>query len=412
MTEPARTIKVTKDEFEKLVDGIVDKSFERLKDTPTKGKTPLPFGGLEEEADTSSGPCIDKSYKGMFYPNQDNYSFSNGGWKSPDEYFSVVARGQYDARLIPTSQVKGFNEGDATAGGYLVPEQQTAMIVDASLESEVVRPRATVWTMTSNIRSVPLWDNLNHSSSLYGGMNMVFLDEGATASNQEGKIKKMSLKAKKAGIYTKASSELLEDGADFQAQLGTALANSLSWGFDYYCFSGNGAGQGLGIFNSPCLITVEKEAGQAPNTLVWENLTKILARLNPASFSRSVWVANQTCIPDLLSLTIDVGTAGSYVPVLQESGGQFTILTRPVIFTEKVPALGSANCIGLFDFSQYIIGMRREMALEKSNAPGWFEDEISFRMLLRWDCQPAWDTVLTPKNGDTLSPFVVLEATA
>jgi len=100
------------------------------------------------------------------------------------------------------------------------------------------------------------------------------------------------------------------------------------------------------------------------------------------------------------------------VQVLNESNGQFTMLTRPVIFTEKVPALGSANCIGLYDFSAYVFGMRREMALEKSNAPGWFEDELSFRMLMRLDAQPTWDSVMTPKNGDTLSPFVTLAATA
>jgi len=291
-------ITINQSELEKQIEKIMAKTLKR-----TQG-TPLSFGDTKTEFGGSGGPVKDKSFRGMFHSDsaKKNAQLSSGDFKNPNEFFAILAQGQSDPRLIPSSQIKGFNEGDATAGGYLVPEQATAMIMDASLETEIVRPRATVWPMTSNLRSVPSWDNLDHSSSLYGGLNLVWLGEGATASNQTGKIKKMQLKAKKAGIYCKASSELLEDGADFQSQLGVALSNSLSWGLDYYAFNGNGAGQPLGIFNSPCLITVSVEEGQAPNTIVYENLTEILARLNPSSFSRSVWVANQTCVPQLLTL--------------------------------------------------------------------------------------------------------------
>ena len=73
----------------------------------------------------------------------------------------------------------------------------------------------------------------------------------------------------------------------------------------------------------------------------------MFARLTPGSYASSVWVANTTCIPQLLQLSMAIGTVGSHIPV--ESGGQFTMLTRAVVLTEKTPALGAVGDIGLYD---------------------------------------------------------------
>jgi hypothetical protein len=43
------------------------------------------------------------------------------------------------------------------------------------------------------------------------------------------------------------------------------------------------------------------------------------------------------------------------------------------------------------------------MKLEKSNIPGWTNDLMSYRALLRFDAQGTWNTAITPKNGDSLS---------
>jgi HK97 family phage major capsid protein len=102
---------------------------------------------------------------------------------------------------------------------------------------------------------------------------------------------------------------------------------------------------------------------------------------------------------------------GVPVPVLRDDGtGGFTILTRPVIFTEKVPALGDKGDIMLADLSQYAVGLRAEILLEKSAHVGFKDDSTWYRAIVRADGQPTWDQPYTPAYGDTLSPFVVLEA--
>jgi len=58
---------------------------------------------------------------------------------------------------------------------------------------------------------------------------------------------------------------------------------------------------------------------------------------------------------------------------VQEESGKFTLLGKEVLFTEKCPALGAKGDLILADLSQYAIGMRKEIALDRSNVPGWME---------------------------------------
>jgi HK97 family phage major capsid protein len=82
---------------------------------------------------------------------------------------------------------------------------------------------------------------------------------------------------------------------------------------------------------------------------------------------------------------------------MTESNGQFSILTRPVIFTEKTETLGNKGDLMLCDFSQYVVGLREGMRFDTS--------------IQRHDGQPLWDSALTLEDGSTtVSPFVVLEA--
>jgi len=94
--------------------------------------------------------------------------------------------------------------------------------------------------------------------------------------------------------------------------------------------------------------------------------------------------------------------------VLSQTGGQFAMLTRPVFFTEKLPALGSVGDILLVDPSQYILGLRRQVSIEKSQHVYFSSDEAAYRAILRADGQGKWSKPMTPKNGDTLSWCVAL----
>jgi HK97 family phage major capsid protein len=184
----------------------------------------------------------------------------------------------------------------------------------------------------------------------------------------------------------------------------------LAWYRDKAFLKGTGAGQPLGILNSSCLIEVSKEAGQAASTIVYENVVNMMARMFAGSFGNSVWVCHQTTIPNLLQLSISIGTGGSHIPVMTESDGVFKMLTRPVIFTEKTEPLGTKGDIMLCDLSQYVVGLRQGMRFDTSIHVGFTTDELYARLIERHDGQPLWSEALTLEDGaTTVSPFVVLE---
>ncbi len=87
-----------------------------------------------------------------------------------------------------------------------------------------------------------------------------------------------------------------------------------------------------------------------------------------------------------------------------------TLVVGEVLATEKLPGLGTKGDIMLVDFSQYSIGLRKEVVLQKSMHVGWQTDESGYRVILRADGQGRWSKVVTPRNGDTLSWCVTLAA--
>jgi HK97 family phage major capsid protein len=352
-----------------------------------------------------------------------------GGFASYNEFFSTVNSGLADPRLRFAGSGSGImaagtqREAQPSSGGFLIPTEFAAQVLDVSLETEIVRPRALVWPMTSDTRKVPAFDDLDHTGGgtgnvLLGGISAAWENELDGLGNQKAKLRLIELHAKKMALLVQSSNELIED-SDFEAVIGAKLYTACSWILDEAFLNGKGAGQPLGVFNDPALIVVAKESGQATATLQYENITKMFGRLHPTCRRNAVWVTNSDCIPQLLQMqnvvwnvahTDHVG--GSAVPIVTKNAdGSMEMLTLPIIFSEKLAALGTQGDLLLADFSQYSIGIRREIRLEKSLHAGFSTDSTFFRLSARVDGQGTWKTALTPAKGaNSLSWAVTLAA--
>ncbi len=295
-------------------------------------------------------------------------------------------------------------EGTPSLGGFSIPEPLAAKWLDESLPDEIIRPRCQVWPMTSASLKVPAFDGNDQSAGTYfGGFSLEFLAEEAAGTPKTGKLRLIELSAKKAGLFVNASSEVIEDGLGFEGQLTMAIKKSLSLGMDFYLLRGLGAGQPLGVLNSPGVISVAKETGQSADSLCYENLTKLFSRMYSEGHQRAIFIANPSTIPQLLTLSQAVGTGGNTIPVMTKGVNGFEILGRPVVFSSNMPPLGDANDICYVDLSAYAMGLRRDLRIEKSIIPGWTTDVVSYRVLVRFDGCGTWSKVLTPRNGATQS---------
>jgi HK97 family phage major capsid protein len=329
------------------------------------------------------------------------------GWESRQEFCHVVGHGLHDRRLKAASQTGNIG----SAGGYSVPPGVLGPWLDLALESEIVRSRATVWPITvGRERNVPAWDLTDRSNGI-AGLTIEWETEAPTtdANVQVAKMRMLQLRARRGAIFAEVSNELEADGLDFSAQMDRVMSGAIGYGLDQnFLLTGTGANNPQSIYNSGALISV---ARQVTNQIVYDDLTAMFARMSPASIPRSVWVAHSSTIPMLSTLSVAVGTGGSHVPVMTQSNGKFYILTREVIFSEKVRPLGQLSDIGLFDFSQYVIGMRADASLDKSIHVGFKRNMTTYRLQLRIDGMPNISAPYQPPNSaPTQSPFVALAA--
>lgn len=355
---------------------------------------------LEQNIPTSYGY---KSYKQLF----NKETLSNDGFESFEKFLEAVHNPIGDTRL------KALAEGESDSGGFLVPDEFKAQVLDIGLENEIVRPRAAIYPMTSNTMSIPGFLIGDHSSDgLYGGITEHWTQEAAQKSETDPKFTRMKLNAYKLVCYAKSSDELKTDSKiPFEILIAKAFGDALSFYMDYRFFQGTGAGQPLGVLNSGCLIETSKESNQAANTIIYENLTNMLSHLAPQCWNGAVWVAHISTLPQLLGLSIIVGTGGSHYPVLKENNGSFSMLAHPVIFTEKLNTLGDKGDLLLANFRHYAIGMKDTLKFESSIHENFRNDQTSWRSVVRVDGQPTWSQPLTLLDGSTeVSPFVTLEA--
>jgi len=362
------------------------------------------IGGNIARGYALKGPTEKKDYRSLYG--------AEDGYKWPDKessFFQAALGGRHHPGLIRAA----MTETVPSDGGFLVPGQTAEKIHNVSLENEIIMPRAFVQPMKSNEIKIPAMSIGNHSANLYGGFTASYTAEAGTISEADPKVRSMLLNAKKLTGLIRFSAELSQDIPGGEGQIINICGKGLSWYRDKAFLKGTGSGEPLGILNASCLVTVAKETGQQADTIAYENLTKMMSRMFSGSFGNSFWLCHQTTIPQLLTLSVSVGTGGDHIPVMTKSGGGFEILTRPVVFTEKTEKLGDLGDIMLIDASQYVVGLRSEMRFDTSIHVHFATDELLARLIERHDGQPLWDSALTLEDGaTTVSPFVALAARA
>jgi HK97 family phage major capsid protein len=340
---------------------------------------------------------------GARYADLFGRNLSNDGWPSKQAFLQQIHSGMAHPNL------SAMVEGTGSGGGWMVPTQYAAEMLDAAMEDSIVMKRAKVYPMTTETMKIAGFDaSTNTATSLYGGMTSQWLGETDTGTVTNPVVRKIELHARKLALFTSTSNEIAEDGIRLDGQLSEAMGAGNSWFLDYAFLRGTGVGQPLGVLNDPAIINVTIETAQDADTIVYENLINMLARLHPGCFKNSVWLASTTCIPQLLSLAVPIGLSGQYVPVLKEADGGWNLLTRPMIFTEKLPTLGDKGDIILADLSQYAIGLRKEISLEKSQHILFMSDQTVWRAITRVDGQGRWNQAFTPANGSSQSWCVTL----
>ena len=93
--------------------------------------------------------------------------------------------------------------------------------------------------------------------------------------------------------FVLATNEILDDAPRLQNRITVQAARAIRWKAFEAVVWGDGNGKPLGFMNSPALVTVTKEGGQAAATLVTANILKMGSRLLEVEGSSAQWLANR-----------------------------------------------------------------------------------------------------------------------
>lgn len=339
------------------------------------------------------------------------------GFKNHKDFFAAVmanSRQVSDERLKYLNAV-GSDEHSTSNdpyGGFFVPEGLMPGLMTVQPDADPIAGLVQSVPMATPIVHINARVDKNHTTSVSGGLRVYRRAEMNDVTSSRMETEQIRLQAEGLMGASFVTEELMQDSP-------ISVAALISTGFNDEFVSrilserigGTGVGQFEGIKNSPALITVAKETGQAADTITYENLLNMFSRMwRPA---QAVWIANQTVIPQLGKLNQTVGTAG--VPAWQPSardGMPSTIFGRPVIFTEYCEALGDLGDIYFANWSQYLEGTYQGVQGAESIHVRFLENERTFKFLMRNDGRSWWRSTLTPRKGVELSPFVTLAARA
>ena len=339
------------------------------------------------------------------------------GFKSFGEYAKAVragAGGRPDERLLigaaaPTTY---SNENSGGDGGFAVPPEYSREIWNLSLMEDSLIPMTDNTPIQGNSMVFPQDETTPWGTD---GVRAYWAAEASAATQTKVKMGVASLRLNKLMALMPITDELTEDASALGAYLLDKGATSIRWKANEAIFQGTGAGQPQGLMNSAAMVEVAKESGQAASTLDPKNLAKMIARLPPGSYGKSVWVIGPDSLPALFTLSL-----GNYPIYLPQGGGvpalqgspYGSLLGRPVMVSQHAEAFSSAGDVQLHDLSYYRT-ITKAGGIETATSMHLFFDAgaTAFRVTFRMDGAPKLKAAISQAKGaNTLSPFVRLGA--
>jgi HK97 family phage major capsid protein len=296
-------------------------------------------------------------------------------------------------------------------GGFLVPETLRANLAQIALEDSIVRPRATVVPMDSSRVPFPMIDSTTNQGSVFGGMVAYWGEESAMLTDSNPKFGRVVLDAKKLTGLSAVPNELLQDSiVSFSALLESLWPKAIAFSEDAAFQTGSGVGEPKGYRGAANKAAVAINRGTA-STIKYTDIVAMYAQMLPSSLSRAVWICSPDAIPQLLQMSLTVGTGGNSMFVVNATDSMpMSIFGRPLIITEKASPLGTRGDLSFVDLSYYLVGDRQQMSMDSSTDYRFGNDQTTFRIIQRVDGQPWLKSAITPQNGSAnkLSPFIEL----
>lgn len=317
--------------------------------------------------------------------------------------FAVPGGGYSAAATGSTSSIP-------SEGGFAVPTEFADGLWQALYSTGQILDLCDRLPMRSAKLKIPaIGDDARTDGNRFGGLTMNWLEPGDEIPASRPEVRRLEFTTKRLAGLTWSSDELIADAPAWEATLTRLFGLESAFRIEDEIINGEGSRGPLGILNSPCLITVAPESGQAAATIRAENLVGMWTRCWGASRRRAVWLLGDDAAAQIALATLGTGTT-AFSKIISFADGGMQIMGRPAVTMEQGAQLGTVGDVILCDLSQYIVAERSTRA-ESSIHVRFIHGESAFRFSVRADGMPAWASTITPKNAAaTQSPFIALAA--
>jgi len=335
----------------------------------------------------------------------------NGNARRLSEVYQSTYEAEEDKDLPPHIKT-ALAEGAGATGGYGVPVEYGAMMLEISKEFNTLRMAgATQVSMTARTKEYPTMDIETApdagDTAYAGGAVAYWIEEAASITESEPSLRQVKLMAHKLAAYSIASAEVRADfGESLDGIIARAFAKAVGSREEYAFFRGDGVAKPKGILASAALISATRDNA---SQIAFPDLAQMISDLTPDSYDKAAWFMPPTSLDQIIQL---ITHPLAWMRGFREHWWTPTLMGMPVYLVPCLPALNTAGDILLVDPSYYLIGDHvNGMQIAFSEHYKFQNDQLTWRVTKRVDGQPLVDSTVYGEDGSAeYSPFVALAA--
>ena len=278
----------------------------------------------------------------------------------------------------PSSEIfNALEEGEASEGGYLVPDEYERTLVQALNEETVIRQNSKVITTSSGTHKIPIV--ASHGEAAW-------MEEEDAFTESDESFGQVNLDAHKVGTLIKVSEELLNDSAfDLEGYMRSEFARRIGDKEENAFINGNGTHKPTGLLHASLGAQTGLTTSSATGVSA-DEVIDLFHSLKAPYRKKAIWVLNDSTI--------------KYIRKLKDGNGQYlwqpgirdgevnTILGKPYFTSAFMPEIAAGNRTILFgDLSYYWIADRQGIVFKRLNELFAGNGQVGFLAYKRLDAK-------------------------
>lgn len=281
---------------------------------------------------------------------------------TPAAIKAALDQGITDMKVLKSTMV----EASDTLGGYVVPVDFQARVIERLAGYTVVRPRANVISTSRDKIEIP---KATGGTSVYpNAVRVTMVDETPTAGTAETNLTYglESIPVFTAMAECPISLNMLEDSAyNVEQHLSRAFAEASGIVEDNQFLAGDGNGKPQGILPDSAngLSLSYGHNTTATNAVEWDGIIDTVYEIDSQYRQNAVWIAEKATYRDIAKLKSD----NAYLWKQDQQAGQGrTLEGYPVLEQEEMPSVAANAYVAIFgDLKGYTIADRVGMSIQR-----------------------------------------------